>query len=138
MRNASLVLRKVGLTTDIVAAGGSNAAAMSRFTDFTKPQRQQVRLIRKQWQSRARNHIDQLLSILSNRKIRGTHLWAVTFVPLCSLQIAERNCITLQVEAATDGVYRHFLRRVAEGRHLSLEAVCTIAKGRTWSGARPC
>ncbi len=42
---------------------------------------------------------------------------------------------TLQVEAATDDVYTHFLERVSEGRHLSLEATRAIAKGRGWSGA---
>lgn len=86
MRNASLVLRKAGLTTDIVAAGGSNAAAMSRFTDFTKTQRQQVRLIRKQWQSRARNHIDQLLSSFFKPK----KIEELTFVlsPLCHFALS--------------------------------------------------
>src|SRR3984885_11679643 len=40
-----------------------------------------------------------------------------------------------QVEAEADLVYDDFLLRVAQGRHLSIEAVEAVARGRIWTGA---
>jgi protease IV len=40
-----------------------------------------------------------------------------------------------QVEAEADLVYDDFLQRVAQGRHLSVEAVEAVARGRIWTGA---
>ncbi|ABM12177.1 signal peptide peptidase SppA, 67K type [Mycolicibacterium vanbaalenii PYR-1] len=39
------------------------------------------------------------------------------------------------VEAEADLFYRDFVQRVAEGRHLSVEAVEQVARGRVWTGA---
>ena len=39
------------------------------------------------------------------------------------------------VEAEADLVYDDFVQRVAQGRHLSLEAVEAVARGRVWTGA---
>ncbi|GFG73097.1 signal peptide peptidase SppA [Mycobacterium botniense] len=39
------------------------------------------------------------------------------------------------VEAETDLCYADFVRRVAEGRKLSIEAVDAVARGRVWTGA---
>jgi protease IV len=40
-----------------------------------------------------------------------------------------------QVEAEADLVYDDFVQRVAQGRHLSVEAVEAVARGRIWTGA---
>jgi len=40
-----------------------------------------------------------------------------------------------QVEAEADLVYDDFVQRVAQGRHLSVEAVEAVARGRVWTGA---
>jgi protease-4 len=40
-----------------------------------------------------------------------------------------------QVEAEADLFYNDFVRRVAQGRHLSVEAVEAVARGRIWTGA---
>ena len=40
-----------------------------------------------------------------------------------------------QVEAEADLVYDDFVQRVAQGRHLSVEAVDAVARGRIWTGA---
>jgi protease-4 len=40
-----------------------------------------------------------------------------------------------QVEAEADMYYTDFVQRVAEGRHLSVEAVEAVARGRVWTGA---
>jgi protease-4 len=40
-----------------------------------------------------------------------------------------------QVEAEADLVYDDFVQRVAQGRHLSVEAVEAAARGRIWTGA---
>jgi protease-4 len=40
-----------------------------------------------------------------------------------------------QVEAEADLVYDDFVQRVAQGRHLSIEAVEAVARGRIWTGA---
>ena len=40
-----------------------------------------------------------------------------------------------QVEAEADLFYTDFVQRVAHGRHLSVEAVETVARGRVWTGA---
>ncbi len=40
-----------------------------------------------------------------------------------------------QVEAEADLFYNDFLQRVAQGRHLSVEAVEAVARGRIWTGA---
>ena len=40
-----------------------------------------------------------------------------------------------QVEAEADLVYDDFVQRVAQGRHLSIEAVDAVARGRIWTGA---
>jgi protease IV len=40
-----------------------------------------------------------------------------------------------QIEAETDLFYNDFVQRVAEGRHLSVEAVEAVARGRVWTGA---
>ena len=40
-----------------------------------------------------------------------------------------------QVEAEADLVYNDFVQRVAQGRHLSVEAVEAVARGRIWTGA---
>ena len=40
-----------------------------------------------------------------------------------------------QVEAEADLFYTDFVQRVAEGRHLSVEAVEAVARGRVWTGA---
>ena len=40
-----------------------------------------------------------------------------------------------KVEAEADLVYDDFVQRVAQGRHLSLEAVEAVARGRVWTGA---
>jgi protease IV len=40
-----------------------------------------------------------------------------------------------QVEAEADLVYDDFVLRVAQGRHLSVEAVEAVARGRIWTGA---
>ena len=40
-----------------------------------------------------------------------------------------------QVEAEADLVYDDFVQRVAQGRHLSIEAVEAVARGRVWTGA---
>src|SRR5271156_3434616 len=40
-----------------------------------------------------------------------------------------------QVEAEADLFYDDFVQRVAQGRHLSVEAVETVARGRIWTGA---
>ncbi|BBX48199.1 signal peptide peptidase SppA [Mycobacterium cookii] len=40
-----------------------------------------------------------------------------------------------QVEAEADLCYTDFVQRVADGRHLSLEAVEEVARGRVWTGA---
>jgi protease IV len=40
-----------------------------------------------------------------------------------------------QVEAEADLVYDDFVQRVAQGRHLSIEAVHAVARGRIWTGA---
>jgi protease-4 len=39
-----------------------------------------------------------------------------------------------QVEAEADLVYDDFVQRVAQGRHLSVEAVEAVARGRIWTG----
>jgi protease-4 len=39
------------------------------------------------------------------------------------------------VEAEADLFYTDFVQRVAEGRHLSVEAVEAVARGRVWTGA---
>lgn len=39
-----------------------------------------------------------------------------------------------RLQSLMDGVYRAFLKHVAEGRHLKLEAVEEIASGRVWTG----
>jgi protease-4 len=39
------------------------------------------------------------------------------------------------VEAEADLVYDDFVQRVAQGRHLSIEAVEAVARGRIWTGA---
>jgi protease-4 len=41
----------------------------------------------------------------------------------------------VQVEAEADLFYADFVQRVAEARHLSIEAVHEVARGRIWSGA---
>jgi protease-4 len=40
-----------------------------------------------------------------------------------------------QVEAEADLFYNDFVQRVAQGRHLSVEAVEAVARGRVWTGA---
>ena len=40
-----------------------------------------------------------------------------------------------QVEAEADLCYDDFVQRVAQGRHLSVEAVEAVARGRVWTGA---
>ena len=40
-----------------------------------------------------------------------------------------------QVEAEADLVYDDFVQRVSQGRHLSIEAVEAVARGRIWTGA---
>ncbi len=40
-----------------------------------------------------------------------------------------------QVEAEADLFYNDFVQRVADGRHLSVEAVDAVARGRVWTGA---
>lgn len=40
-----------------------------------------------------------------------------------------------QVEAEADLCYRDFVQRVADGRHLSTQAVDEVARGRVWTGA---
>ncbi|HZC94360.1 MAG TPA: signal peptide peptidase SppA [Mycobacterium sp.] len=40
-----------------------------------------------------------------------------------------------QVEAEADLFYTDFVQRVADGRHLSVEAVEAVARGRVWTGA---
>jgi protease-4 len=40
-----------------------------------------------------------------------------------------------QVEAEADLLYTDFVQRVAQGRHLSVEAVEAVARGRVWTGA---
>jgi protease-4 len=40
-----------------------------------------------------------------------------------------------QVEAEADLFYTDFVKRVADGRHLSVEAVEAVARGRVWTGA---
>ena len=40
-----------------------------------------------------------------------------------------------QVEAEADLFYDDFVQRVADGRHLSVEAVDAVARGRVWTGA---
>jgi protease-4 len=40
-----------------------------------------------------------------------------------------------QIEAEADLYYTDFVQRVAEGRHMSTEAVDAIARGRIWTGA---
>jgi protease-4 len=40
-----------------------------------------------------------------------------------------------QVEAEADLFYNDFVQRVAQGRHLSVEAVEAVARGRIWTGA---
>jgi protease IV len=40
-----------------------------------------------------------------------------------------------QIEAETDLFYDDFVQRVAQGRHLSVEAVEAVARGRVWTGA---
>jgi protease IV len=40
-----------------------------------------------------------------------------------------------QIEAETDLFYNDFVQRVAQGRHLSVEAVEEVARGRVWTGA---
>jgi protease IV len=40
-----------------------------------------------------------------------------------------------QVEAEADLFYNDFVQRVAQGRHLSVEAVDAVARGRVWTGA---
>jgi protease IV len=40
-----------------------------------------------------------------------------------------------QVEAEADLFYNDFVARVAQGRHLSVEAVDAVARGRVWTGA---
>ena len=40
-----------------------------------------------------------------------------------------------QVEAEADLVYDDFVQRVAQGRHLSVETVEAVARGRIWTGA---
>jgi protease IV len=40
-----------------------------------------------------------------------------------------------QVEAEADLFYNDFVQRVADGRHLSVEAVEAVARGRVWTGA---
>ena len=40
-----------------------------------------------------------------------------------------------QVEAEADLFYNDFVQRVAAGRHLSVEAVDAVARGRVWTGA---
>jgi len=40
-----------------------------------------------------------------------------------------------QVEAEADLFYNDFVQRVAQGRHLSIEAVEAVARGRVWTGA---
>jgi protease-4 len=40
-----------------------------------------------------------------------------------------------QIEAETDLFYTDFVQRVADGRHLSVEAVEAVARGRVWTGA---
>ena len=40
-----------------------------------------------------------------------------------------------RINAMLDHVYRNFLSRVAEGRHMSAEQVEAIAQGRVWSGS---
>jgi protease IV len=40
-----------------------------------------------------------------------------------------------QVEAEADLFYSDFVQRVAQGRHLSVEAVEAVARGRVWTGA---
>ena len=40
-----------------------------------------------------------------------------------------------QVEAEADLFYTDFVQRVAQGRHLSVEAVEAVARGRVWTGA---
>jgi protease IV len=40
-----------------------------------------------------------------------------------------------QVEAEADLFYNDFVQRVAQGRHLSVEAVQAVARGRIWTGA---
>ncbi len=40
-----------------------------------------------------------------------------------------------QVEAEADLIYDDFVRRVAEGRNLSVETVDAVARGRVWTGA---
>ncbi len=67
--------------------------------------------------------------------MRGTKVggdWADAFSPAAPMTAAQRAAFS----GWMDGIYDGFVRRVAEGRHLSPARVREIAKGRVWTGVQ--
>jgi protease-4 len=55
--------------------------------------------------------------------------------PLISVNRPYSDAQRQRMDTMIDKIYAEFIERVAEGRHLSLEKVDSIGRGRVWSGA---